>query len=346
MGRDRPRVVYFGMDSEFSSRPLLALLRSGAEVVAVVKPIGGVALRRTNVATRVPGLMTRVRAAWWHLWHGRGPPASADGTVPDDPFELAEELRIPCFLVGDASASRALAVLRRLDADVYCVAFFNQLFRRGLLALPRLGAVNLHPSLLPAYRGPAPLFWTFHDALPETGLTLHLLAPGEDDGDILQQRRLPMPDGLRGPALVSAMAREGAEMMVQGVWDLFRGTAQPTRQELARAFRSPRPEGEDLRVRFDRDARAVFNFVRGVSLWVPLWAQVGHDRVDVVDAQGFEPGKTLPVDHVWSGTTLLVQCRDGVVALTVRARAWGFPSAPTAPHKAETPRPDAEKRPH
>src|SRR5262249_53701889 len=133
------------------------------------------ALRRTNVAARVPKLMTRLKESVARLWTP-APHAGAPAGFPEDPFALAEEHRIPCYLVGDASGSRAMALLRRHPADIHCVAFFNQLLRKNVLALPRLGTVNLHPSLLPAYRGPAPLFWVFRDGARETGLTLHLVA--------------------------------------------------------------------------------------------------------------------------------------------------------------------------
>ncbi|MEW5852331.1 MAG: formyltransferase family protein [Myxococcota bacterium] len=320
-----PRVVYFGMDSEFSTRPLLGLLESGVRVLAVVKPIGGIAMRKTNVATRYPSLMTRIRERLDNLLKpGPSSPLVAWDApqVPDDPFTIAEASGIPCIVVGDASGDRAVRLLRRFDADVYCVAFFNQLLRRRVLALPRLGAVNLHPSLLPAYRGPSPLFWMFRDAPAETGVTLHLLSPGEDDGDVLAQARVPLTDGMRGPELVHTMALLGKELMVKGVWDLYRGEETRKAQDGARAFRSPRPQPEDLRVDFRRPARDVFNFVRGVSSWVPLYAQVGMDRLEIQDAQAFEPGVKLPGEFSLSGNILMAQCLDGTVVLRIRSRGW------------------------
>jgi methionyl-tRNA formyltransferase len=335
------------MDSEFSTRPLLALLNSGVQVKAVVKPLGGVSLRKTNVASRVPSLMTRLREAWMRLLTGAAPLPTDPAGVPEDPFAVAEAWGIPCYVVGDASGDRAHRVLSSLDVDVHCVAFFNQLLRRNVLRLPRLGTVNLHPSLLPAYRGPAPLFWMFKDAVRETGVTLHLVAPGEDDGDVLLQAPMVLEDGTRGPDLLKHMAIKGADLMVQGVWALHRGDAKPVHQDASRAFRSPRPGGEDLRVDFTRPARDVFNFVRGVSQWMPLFAQVGTDRVDVLDALHFEAGTTLPSEVAYTGNTLLARCADGMVALRIRPRSFPWNALPLAADPAvptsEKPRPDAEK---
>src|SRR5688572_12313717 len=97
--KSAPRVVFFGMDSEFSSRSLKALLDSNVRVVAVVKPMGGLALRRTNVAARVPKLMTRLKERVSRLWSPL-PPSVAAGQFPEDPFTFAEAQRIPCYLVG------------------------------------------------------------------------------------------------------------------------------------------------------------------------------------------------------------------------------------------------------
>jgi methionyl-tRNA formyltransferase len=319
------------MDSEFSSRPLLALLQSGVHVRAVVKPLGGLALRRSNFSSRVPRLMTRLRDGWQRLWHqGLGrQPVPADSSLPDDPFVLAERWGLPCYVVGDASGPRALKLLKKLDADLFCIAFFNQILRAPCLAIPRLGAMNLHPSLLPAYRGPAPLFWTFKDALRETGVTLHLLAPGEDDGDVLCQSTIPIHDGMRGWELVTRMAGLGARMMVQGVWDVFHGRAAPTPQAKELAFRRPRPKGHDLCVDFSQSANQVFNFVRGVSAWVPLYAQLGQDRVDVVDVLDVRPGEHVPGDWTLVDSRLVVQCADGAVVLHVRPQTWTAPRLTT-----------------
>jgi methionyl-tRNA formyltransferase len=325
---EAPRVVYLGMDSEFSTRPLLALLESGVQVKAVIKPVGGVALRRTNMAARVPSLWTRVQDAWDRLLRGAAPLPGDPQGVPEDPFAVAEPRGIPCYVVGDASGARALSILRRFDVDLYCVAFFNQLLRKPVLERPRLGAVNLHPSLLPAYRGPAPLFWTFKDAPTQTGVTLHRIAPGEDDGDILGQATLPLPDGVRGPELLRQMAHVAARLLVDGVWALHRGTAQPLPQDASKAFRRARPVGDDLRVDFERPCREVFNFVRGVCQWVPLHAQVGNDRVDVLDAESFEPGGSLPGEFLAAGNTLLCRCVDGMVVLRVRPHAFPWTALP------------------
>jgi len=327
-----PRVVFFGMDSEFSTRALLALLEGGIDVRAVVKPLGGVALRKTNMATRVPKLMTRLKEQWLRVVdpeHHRPPELNGE-RPPEDPFTIAEAKGIPCYIVGDASGTHAVRLLRRHHVDVYCVAFFNQLLRKELLAVPDVGSVNLHPSLLPAYRGPSPLFWIFKNAARESGVTLHMIHPGEDDGDILGQYTVPLTDGMRGPELLSIMAVRGAELMVRGVRALCDGSARMVPQDPARAFRSPRPEPEDCRVGFSRSARDVFNFVRGVCMWVPLFAEVGNERVEVMDAQSFQTGGSLGRDHVLSGNVLMAQCQDGMVALKIRPRPWPFATIPAA----------------
>ncbi len=86
--------------------------------------------------------------------------------------------------------------------------------------------------------------------------------------------------------------------------------------------------GEDLRVDFGRPCREVFNFVRGVCHWVPLYAQLGPDRVDVLDALSFEPERQVPGDFLTAGNTLLCRCPDGLVVLRVRPAAFPWNALP------------------
>ncbi len=299
------RIGYLCMESVFSVRPLQAMLRAGHDVRFVMRPIGPLATRTQPVLRRHRGFDIAVRRLL-----GRGAEAARR-----DPFAVAADADIPAWIVGDASTPAAVELVKRERVDVLVIAFFNQLLKPAMLGVPRLGAVNLHPSLLPRYRGPAPLFWTYRDAATESGLTLHRVAPGEDDGDVLAQASVPVPFGMPGEDLVDVLAEHAEREVVRVLARLDRGDVAGVPQEAALATRAPRPADADLVLDVGMGARRAFHFVRGVGRWNQLVVDVGGTRVRVVDAVELDEGRRVPGEVALVGDTVCLGCADGVVML-------------------------------
>jgi len=236
-----------------------------------------------------------------------------------DPFHIAGIYGRPCYHVGSASGPKCRELLNELKPDVIAIAFFNQLLRKRVLRIPRLGTVNAHPSLLPRYRGPSPLFWMLKNGEEEGGVTVHLVDPGEDSGDVLYREVVPLTVGMTGPELLDRLADIAARLVTRAVDDLASGKVRPLAQDHSQAFRLARPTYEDFEVTFDRPARMVFKQVRGLSQWAPLWADIGGDRFRLLEAIEFDDAEELGADHVFSGDAVVVQCEPGVVVLKVRA---------------------------
>lgn len=208
-------VTFLGMAGAFSLPPLEALLAAGV-------PVRGVVL---------PGAETRPV-----------PPKAPDGGLPVlTPYaersivHLAWERGIPVREVADLAA---------LDPpDVLVVACFPRLIPRAVWARARL-AVNIHPSLLPDNRGPAPLYWTFRLGQRRTGVTVHLLADRADAGDIVAQREVAIPEGTTEQELELQLARLGGELLVGVLRDFERGQLRPIPQDESRATSHPWPRGD------------------------------------------------------------------------------------------------------
>jgi methionyl-tRNA formyltransferase len=223
-----------------------------------------------------------------------------------DPFRVAHERHIPAWLVGNASAPRVQAFVARERVDVLVVAFFNQLLSQEILAIPRLGAVNL------------PLFWSFHDAVERIGLTMHRISPREDDGDIVLQEALPIEFGAAGEDVIDDLATSAARMVIEGLAQIERDALSGIPQDGSLATRAPRPSRTDLLVDPHLGARRVFHFVRGVGRWNPLCADVGNGPIRVIDAVEIDETIRLPGHAAVVGDLLHLGCDDGMVVLRTR----------------------------
>ena len=176
----------------------------------------------------------------------------------------AEELGLPVLQPESLKDPAFAAQLKEHDPDLFAVVAFSILPRR-LLRLPRLGSVNLHPSLLPAYRGAAPIIWAVIDGQTETGITSFLLNPRVDAGDILLQRRVAIgPDETAGE-LEERLAILGADLMDETVGGLETGDIQPRVQNSGQVTRAPKLTREDGRIDWNQPARAIRDRIRGTN---------------------------------------------------------------------------------
>jgi len=178
--------------------------------------------------------------------------------------EAALELGLEVLQPASLKAADLSGQLASYGADIFVVVAFS-ILPRPLLAVPRLGCVNLHPSLLPAYRGAAPLIWALFNGEAETGITTFLLNPRMDAGDILLQERVSIgPDETAGE-LEERVQELGADLMVATLNQLEDGTASPRPQGEAGSSRAPKLSKEDGRLDWSWTTEALRNRVRGAN---------------------------------------------------------------------------------
>lgn len=303
-----PRVLFFGMQGNFSAACLHALLAQRIEVCAVVMPA-------TPLPESQPVTIQR-----------REPPRTMRSLLPlaqsGSPIPLlhtAWSRDIAVWEAGHLAHPDTLAILAAYQPTVLCVACFSKRIPRAILGLPALGGLNIHPSLLPANRGPVPLFWTFREGHETTGVTIHLLTEQMDSGDILAQEVIRVRDGITYEQLELTCATHGGKLLASAVAALHTGRAKPRPQDEERSSYHSFPDEEDFVVEASSwSARHVYNFVRALSSWnTPITLQLADERLLVRDALSYSLERPVPLEEVRRVDERMVLCRSGWVRVLV-----------------------------
>lgn len=179
--------------------------------------------------------------------------------------EIARSWVVPVITPSDVNSPEVVAEIRALAPDVFLSCYFRQILGPELLAIPKRGAFNMHGSLLPKFRGRAPVNWVLVKGETETGVTLHYMAEKPDRGDIVGQTRIPIDDEDTALTLHKKSAAAGGDLM-RALWpEIVAGTAPRIPQDPAQATYYGRRRPEDGRIDWSRAARECRNLVRAVT---------------------------------------------------------------------------------
>ena len=232
------------------------------------------------------------------------PPTKAYALLHDIPVYQFEKIRLP----------EGVAALRDFAPDLMVTAAFGQLLSAENLAIPRLGCINVHGSLLPKYRGAAPIQWAIIDGETETGITTMMTAIGMDTGDILLVDKIAIdPDETAGE-LFERMAVLGAETLRRTISALESGTLVRIPQDESQATKCPMLKKEHGKLDFSQSAASVHNRVRGTNPWPGAYAMLGDEVLKIHKTQktdhaiGEEP---LGILKGSAKSGLFVRCADG-----------------------------------
>ena len=209
---------------------------------------------------------------------GRGRKLQAPPVV-----QTAEALGLPVMQPESVRDPAFLEHLRSLEPDVAAVVAYGQIFRRSLLNLPRLGCVNLHGSLLPKYRGAAPIQAAIAAGETVTGVTTMLMERGLDSGPKLLEAELAIGEFEKTPELAPRLAALGAPLMVETLRRLNEGSVRPQTQDHENATFSPRLERADAVVDWRWPAKRIYDRWRGFYPWPGLSSTLTGESVKLVD---------------------------------------------------------------
>ena len=189
--------------------------------------------------------------------------------------EAALELGLTVYQPSRVREQSFMDTVRALNPDVIVVSAFGQIIPKALLELPRYGCVNIHASLLPKYRGAAPIQWAVMDGEPVSGVTIMQMDEGLDTGDMLAKTEVPLEPDETGGSLFDKLSRAGAELLIRTLPALEQGTLTPEKQPLesptayARMIRK-----EDGRIDWNLEAEAIERRIRGLNPWPSAYTEL------------------------------------------------------------------------
>lgn len=300
------RVLFFGMTGILSRIPLALLLSAGVNVCGLAIP-----------ASVLPPYM---RAKDGRILPGAHAGVPGDLTLASAPpgiLELAAQYRLPVYPLGRLRQTETAAVLTAVAPDLICVSCFNQILPPTLLQIPRLGCLNLHPSLLPHFRGPSPLFWLFQEGQQQSGVTVHFMDEGIDTGDIALQAGLTFPDGISGAQAEQMCAERGGRLLLAAIRQLA-GARLRRRPQADGGSYHPAPIYADFRLDIQWPAQRAFNFMRGTAEWArPYLVSIAGEEIVLQTAIACHPAQTLSHPILWQGQTVSIQFNPGVLVARI-----------------------------
>ncbi len=254
------RIVFFGTP-EFAIPSLKMLLQSGENVIAVV----------TQIDKR----------------KGRGhilSPAPVKVFTMKEGIKIYQPINIQDFLF--------LKDLSDMKPDIIVVVAYGRILPLQILKLPSLGCINVHASLLPKYRGAAPIQWSIIKGEKKTGITTMLMDEGLDTGDILLQEETEIIDEDSAETLSKRLSEMGASLLIKTIEGMKKGSLKPMPQRGTPSYAPPLKK-EDGRINWLKSAQEIFNFVRGTYPWPCAYCYLNRERIKITKVKVLE-GSGIP----------------------------------------------------
>ena len=221
-------------------------------------------------------------------------------TQPDKPKGRGKEVQmtpvkqcalkydIPVFQPVKIKAQEAVEELRKYEADIFIVAAFGQILSEEILTMPRFGCVNIHASLLPKYRGAAPIQWVILNGEKETGITIMQMDKGLDTGDMLLKCVVPIEEKETGETLHDKLCEAGAKLIVEVLPKIEKGEIEPEKQKEEEASYVTMLKKSLGHIDWSKDASAIDRLVRGLNSWPSAYTYYNKKTLKIWESEPVE----------------------------------------------------------
>lgn len=244
--------------------------------------------------------------------------------------QLAEQHGIPVYQPRTLRDGSSDDVIRELAPDIIVVVAYGCIIPPQLLHVARYGCINLHVSLLPKYRGSAPIQWAVLNGDRCTGVSIMQLDEGLDTGDVLMVEPVDIDPEETSGQLFDRVSAVGAKTLVQALEKLQAGQLKPEPQQHEMATMAPPLTKDMARFDFTQSAAHIHNWVRGMNPWPVAWFEQEGKRIKVLKCRMAKAGDSAAPGTVLALKPLTIACGEGAVELLTVTPEGGKPMAGTA----------------
>lgn len=237
----------------------------------------------------------------------------------------SQEKDILYYYMDNGSDKNLEQWVKDISPDVTVVYSMSQLLKENIFDIPKYGTINLHPALLPSYRGPNPDFWMYYDGVKEAGVTVHYIDKGEDTGDIIYQEKYDFPLGLKSPQMLDlSIGKIGVNLLLKALNSLenLPRIVQPKESPTKKARNIKADEHENIINWQNWEIERIWHLLRGTELWLNIldqpkgiykgqrWTIEDFEKCDV---SSYEVSKIYKVNYKY-----FVVCKDGKIFLSLK----------------------------
>jgi len=237
--------------------------------------------------------------------------------------EAALRLGVPVYQPERIRTPEAIELLRGLKPDSMVVVGYGKIIPQAIIDIPPHGIVNVHASLLPKYRGAAPVQWSVANGETVTGVTTMRIDAGLDTGDILLQRETEIGVEETAAELAERLAPMGADLLVETLAGLERGDITPRPQDSSQASLAPVLKKEDGRIDWARPAQEIVNRIRGFNPWPGCYTETRGKLLEILRARAIAGGIGEPGSAHPTRGRLMVTCGEGSALEILEVRMEG-----------------------
>lgn len=279
-------ILFIGSSSPLSIIPLLKLIESGIEICAIAsdesmskKQISGISIYNENKLI----------------------------------FDIARRYHIP-YITFNKNLSRSRSTLKELKLDLILVSCFARKLPLDIISLPIIGSFNIHPSLLPQFRGPSPIFWQLRNGINELAVTLHRMTENFDDGNIIKQKKRKKLDGLSYFQINLQVSELAADLLIECLPGLISGRFKEIPQNSVASNYQSFPEKKDYFLSTKWTAQHMYNFICAQDMHNQTFTcQINGFSFRVSRAHAFNMSSHVDYEYQINGRYIRVKCAKGFI---------------------------------
>ncbi|MCL5774467.1 MAG: methionyl-tRNA formyltransferase, partial [Firmicutes bacterium] len=254
--------------------------------------------------------------------------------APSPVKEKALSLGLPVFQPKKLKDPDFLETFKSLNPDLVAVAAYAKLIPPEILYFPAHGCINVHPSLIPDFRGPSPVESAIMAGRKETGITIFFMNEGYDTGDVILQKKVPLPDEYTGGILAEKLADAGAELLLDAIDMIEKGTPERTPQDLKAGSYTRMIKNEDCLIDWNLSPEDIHNKVRALNPKPSALTRFRGKILKVLETEPAVCGEIFPpgeIVDIMKNKGILIACKNGCLLLKLvqpegkkLMKAWDF----------------------